>query len=262
MWLADGPFNGVLMNTDYRWNQRDLATAFDEFADVVHPYYDIVQQAIVDALPISNEPVRVVDLGAGSGRLTARILDRWPHVTVTVIDQSNPFLDLARERLAPYSERVEFLQHSFQDDWASEVTNGTRIAGCVSTSAIHHLLPEEKVALYTQIHSVLADGGLFLNGDETRPDDDDDYRTLLEQVSERHARLMSAGTFPPPLADALVAWKQRQIEGFDQPRQSGDDCHESVDAHLRHLRQAGFKTVRLLWQRDLWSLLMAVKSTG
>ena len=250
------------MNTEYRWNKRELATAFDEFANVVHPYYDIVHQAIVDALPISDEPVRVVDLGAGGGRLTQRILDRWPHVKVSVIDQSVPFLELAQERLAPYGDRAEFIRRSFQDDWASQVSNGERIAGCVSTSAIHHLLPEEKITLYTQICDVLAPGGLFLNGDETRPHKDADYQSLLVQISERHAKLISAGTFPAPLADALIAWKQRQIEGLDRPRQSGDDCHESVEAHRSHLQQAGFKTIRLLWQRDLWSLLMAVKPTG
>jgi hypothetical protein len=42
------------------------------------------------------------------------------------------------------------------------------------------------------------------------------------------------------------------ITCFDEPKKSGDDCHETVDAQLEHLRTAGFESVEILWSEDLW----------
>ena len=92
---------------DYRWNELDNARGYDQAAEHVHPYYREVQQAILDHLPSdAAESGWVVDLGGGSGRLAERILNRWSDVHVCVIDQSQPFLTLAAERLAGFGERA------------------------------------------------------------------------------------------------------------------------------------------------------------
>jgi hypothetical protein len=50
--------------TDYRWNQLDIARGYDAAAAVVHPYYHVVQDVILEHLPLAlTKTGVVVDLG-------------------------------------------------------------------------------------------------------------------------------------------------------------------------------------------------------
>ena len=57
----------------------------------------------------------VLDLGGGTGALSAAVLDRLPQVRVTLLDVDAAMLDEARRRLGPFGERVEFREGSFLD---------------------------------------------------------------------------------------------------------------------------------------------------
>ena len=116
--------------TDYRWNQLDIARGYDAAAAVVHPYYHVVQDVILEHLSLAlNKTGVVVDLGGGSGRLAERILDRFPQASVWIVDQSEAFLTLARERLQRFGERSVCLVARLQTDWSSHLPNGQGAAG-------------------------------------------------------------------------------------------------------------------------------------
>ena len=68
-------------------------------------------------------------------------------------------------------------------------------------------------------------------------------------------RLIDDNAVSEPMAEALVAWQFRNVENFDQPRHSGDDCHETVAVQLEYLQLAGFDTVRCPWREEMWALL-------
>lgn len=53
----------------------------------------------------ADQPRRVLDLGCGTGRLTASLAERWPSATVLGIDNSATMLESAREHT---SDRVSF----------------------------------------------------------------------------------------------------------------------------------------------------------
>lgn len=57
----------------------------------------------------------VVDLGAGTGALSAAILAGIPRARAILVDIDPAMLDAARERLAPYAARCEFRRTSFAD---------------------------------------------------------------------------------------------------------------------------------------------------
>jgi tRNA (cmo5U34)-methyltransferase len=240
--------------TEYRWNQAELAQGYDAGAPLVHPHYVEVQDAILAALPFDAVlDGTVVDLGGGSGRLLERILDRWPGVRAVNVDQSAPFLDLARERLKRFGDRVTFIHERLQGDWAARLPGP--VTACVSMSAIHHLDPPEKRQLAQQVYDVLVSEGVFLNGDEVRPAADDDYRALVEKWAAHMESLIAARQVTPAMAEALIGWQRRNVDEFAQPRSSGDDCHETAQAQLKGYAAAGFIQTASLWQRDLWTLL-------
>ncbi len=196
----------------------------------------------------------VVDLGGGSGRLLERVLEQFPHSQVVLVDQSAAFLAIAERRLARFSNRVTLLERRLQDHWPDALPSKPNVL--VSMSAIHHLEPVEKQALYQSCYDALAPGGLFLNGDELRPESDTEFLALLEWWWQRKEEEMVAGRIPESFGPIVDAWYDRNIRRFGEPKYSGDDCHETAAAQEESLRIAGFNDVHMAWQKKLWGILV------
>jgi tRNA (cmo5U34)-methyltransferase len=249
-----------MTETSYRWNSSAAAEAYDQAAPAIHPCYEMVQDQILGRLPFAaDEPFIVFDLGGGSGRLAERMLAQFAGACVTVVDQSDPFLALAERRLRPLGARADFIRRRLQDDWAVDLRQPPN--AIVSTSAIHHLEPGEKRALFARCFSALMPGGLFINGDEYRPPNDADYRALLEKWSRHMFSALAAGSIPASFCQTIEQWHERNIGEFGQPKTSGDDCHETIATQVRYLREAGFDPVEVVWSRDLWAVVAAQKRT-
>ena len=243
---------------EYRWNLADLAAGYDAAAEHIHPYYLALQDRILDLLPVDpQEPCWIVDAGAGSGRLAGRILERFERAHVVLIDQSPAFFDLAATRLAPYADRVVYLVQRLQDDWQEQLPTTPR--AIVSMSAVHHLDAAEKRSFYRRCATSLAAGGVLLNGDEIRAPSDADYLSAMSAWAAHMHRVIEANLVPAPMRDALLAWEQRNVQQFDQPRVSGDDCHETINAQLGYLLTGGFAQADVPWQQAMWALLRGTK---
>lgn len=243
----------------YRWNTSAAAEAYDAAAPTIHPYYSVVQDHILGALPFAaDEPFEVVDLGGGSGRLAERVLERYSAARVTVVDQSEPFLALAERKLARFSPRAAFVQCTLQDEWQAKLTNAPN--AIVSTSAIHHLEPREKRDLYARCFAALAPGGVFLNGDEYRPADDGEFLALIKEWSAHMTSALREGRIPESFQATLDHWHKRNIIEFGEPKKSGDDCQETIAAQVGYLREAGFTRVATVWAEKLWGVVAAHKS--
>ena len=97
--------------TKYRWNTDEAARAYDAAAEHIHPHYLEIQDEILQRLGRrSAATLLVVDAGGGSGRLMQRVLELLPQAAGVVIDQSEPYLALAGERLSRFDSRVMLLQ--------------------------------------------------------------------------------------------------------------------------------------------------------
>lgn len=244
--------------SDYRWNISDFAVTYDQAAEKVHPYYLELQDAVLREFSFADGAgVLILDAGGGSGRLMERALNQWPQATGIVLDQSEPFLALAERRLSRFGKRAKCIQARLQDDWPALLP--APLTAIVSMSAIHHLDPAEKQAFYRRCYDALVPGGILLNGDEVRPASKDEYRALLEEWSAHMQRGMAGGSIPPGIHTALRGWIERNVTHFGQPKQSGDDCHETADAQIGYLHAAGFTAAGIPWREKIWALLSARK---
>lgn len=79
------------------WDPSQYARYSDERS---RPFFDLTGRIRFE------QPESVVDLGCGSGELTATLADRWPGARVEGIDSSPAML----EKAATYSDRVRFSQ--------------------------------------------------------------------------------------------------------------------------------------------------------
>jgi cyclopropane fatty-acyl-phospholipid synthase-like methyltransferase len=113
----------------------------------------------------------VVELGIGPAYLAERVLDTLPNVTYEGVDFSQPMLDIAAERLAPYASRVRFTQADLVgEQWGAKVSRP--VGAIVSTWALHDLGGEvHTTKVYRDCYELLPAGGVFLNGDFVKPDD-------------------------------------------------------------------------------------------
>jgi tRNA (cmo5U34)-methyltransferase len=246
---------------DYRWNQSQAAADYDAAAPVIHPRYVESQDSVLAALAdqaFTSQPFHVVDLGAGSGRLVERLLATFSQARATVLDQSEPFLDIARQRVSRFNGRAKFVTASLQSDWRACI--GEPVDAVVSTSAIHHLLPEEKQRLFGEIFAALPSGGVFINGDEARPTGDAEFRALLEAWRDHMESSVASGAIPATFGEIVAKWTRRNLDEFGAPFKRGNDCLETVQTQVGYLRAAGFNSVSVPWQRDLWATFVAVNA--
>ena len=63
---------------------------------------------VLDRLPLRGDET-VLDAGCGSGRVTEQLLERLPRGRVVALDASPSMVEAARERLAPFGDRVSFV---------------------------------------------------------------------------------------------------------------------------------------------------------
>jgi ubiquinone/menaquinone biosynthesis C-methylase UbiE len=113
----------------------------------------------------ADAEISVLDVGGGYGVVTEEVLRAFPRARVTLQDYSQPMLDEARLRLAPFAAQVGYVQCDLRDpSWTDRI--GGRLDLTVSAIAIHNLGELAAMAdCYRGIVRVLKPGALFLDYD-------------------------------------------------------------------------------------------------
>ena len=124
------------------------------------PQYDRMLETIVHWLSASVPAGGyVVDLGAGTGALSAAILEGLPEVRVQLVDVDPSMLEAAAVRCSAHAGRFDLRRGRFQEELP-------RCHAVVATLAFHHVADQdEKRELYRAIRAALEPGGLVVVGD-------------------------------------------------------------------------------------------------
>jgi trans-aconitate 2-methyltransferase len=108
--------------------------------------------AVLDRLSLTGDE-RVLDAGCGSGRVTELLAARLPRGRVVALDGSPAMIEAARDRLAPFGERIEFV--------VADLGQPLPIEGAVDailSTATFHWVPDHD-ALFANLAAVLRPGG-------------------------------------------------------------------------------------------------------
>ena len=130
---------------------------YDEHIELAIPFYQAMHAEIRRYLPQKGVPLRVLDLGCGTGKASAMILQQYPNATVRAIDLFEEMLKHARARLEPFAGQIEYVQGDFR-----EVPLGGSYDVCVSALAFHHLIEVEKKEMFRRVFMSLNASGRFL----------------------------------------------------------------------------------------------------
>lgn len=168
-----------------------------------------LRASVIAALDL-RPGMRILELGAGPGRLAIQIKRAHPAVAIDAIDIDTRMVASARRNAARAGIDIAFREADMTRSADVERGGYDRV---YSTMTFHHLVPEAKQQALELARHALADGGHFVVADFSRPRD--------------------------PLQWALFAWIQQPLDGFQNTRPHRDGRFEqAVRATFGDVRSA------------------------
>lgn len=206
-------------------------TEYDSRIRTFIPHYEEMLDVAAAAIPARARTI--VDLGVGTGALSARCLAHARTAHAVGIDVDPDILGMARRRLGA---RATFRTGSFLK---------APLPACdavVASFALHHVRTRAaKSRLYRRIRAALRPGGLLLSVD-CQPALDARIRRAQfnEWLGHLHRHYGAAK------AKAIfTSW-------------SHEDVYQPLDAELALLRSAGFR-VEVLWRRGAFAVIRGAR---
>ncbi len=148
------------------WQQSELVSSFLDRREILLPLLDLQEDVIARLLERQPRAVRrFLDVGAGDGAMSALVYGTTPEAHGVLVDNSEPMLARAGERLRDSAFSWEAIRADLgSSGWVEQLPAG-RFDLVVSALAIHHIPTRRKRQLFAEIHGLLEPGGLFVNMD-------------------------------------------------------------------------------------------------
>ena len=209
---------------EYDRDRRILIPCFDDFYGMV---VSLLQQ-------LGKQSAKILDLGIGTGLLSALVLEEFPQAKITGMDLSGKMLVEAEKR---FQGRVELIEADYITGEA-----GTGFDAVISSLSIHHLDSAQKVALFCKVQKILNPGGIFINADQVTGSS-----AVIEEVYRNiwYKQIRELGIS----AELLAAAEERMKE----------DKMSTLAEQLDWLSEAGFQEVNCWYQNYLFVVYAGVK---
>jgi tRNA (cmo5U34)-methyltransferase len=137
------------------------AKEFDSIIIKLIPYYDQMLRALIDSIHFNHEmPIRVMDLGCGTGTIAKRISEEYLNSKIVCVDIASNMIDIAKYKLSKH-KNTRFIVDDF-----SKIDFHETYDVVVSSLALHHLESDNlKKVIYKKIFNCLSNTGQFINAD-------------------------------------------------------------------------------------------------
>ncbi len=231
---------------DYDRLRRRLVPNFDAF-------YGAALEIVAEwQAARGDKPLRVLDLGAGTGLFAAMVRERFPKARIHLVDLSAPMLAEAERRFAKAKAGRAGTAVAAADERPGRVTFAVadyakdELGGpwdlVISALSIHHIDDAAKRTLFARIFAALAPGGLFLEADQV-------LAPTPELAARDHAHWRATAAGLGASEAEIVA-----AEG----RMSFDRC-ATLEDQLAWLREAGFAPVDCGYKARQFAVFFGVK---
>jgi tRNA (cmo5U34)-methyltransferase len=210
----------------------DRAEAYDGFIARLVPDYHEANVLMMDLVPFAADaPIRVLDVGTGTGALAAEVLRRFVKAEITVTDMSERMLAQCKARFRALGASVECIEGVFPE---TDIGGGYDLV--VSSLALHHLSHDDKRAGFAKLYAAMNPGGVLLVRDVVAgatPAIDARYAALWRATVQAHGHDDMSW-----FDDHLVDDNPATVE--DQTAWLADIGFIEVGCHWRHLGCALF----------------------
>lgn len=227
---------------------------YDADMDIMHPLRHKMIEIALNVLPFAHtQTLKVLDLGAGTGAFTLRLLERYSNSDVVAVDGSLSMLELAKVRLLEYAHRVAFVVSDFREIPAT-VLEPNAFDVVISSYALHHLDANEKLSVLRSVVPAIRPGGWILNADIVVAESPDIERRIqeirVEAVTQRAPG--DDERFCSPAATGRYLEEMERIEQ-DQP--------QTLTGDIQLLRESGIDNAEVFW-KEFREAVIGGRKTG
>ncbi|HII78899.1 MAG TPA: class I SAM-dependent methyltransferase [Methanosarcina sp.] len=201
------------------------------------PCFDDFYEISVSVASVNTECPSILDVGAGTGLLSAFLMERYPEASFTLIDISEKMLDVAKDRFRGNS-RVKYIAADY-----SKYDFAEKYDMVVSALSIHHLEDKEKKGLYKKSYSILNENGIFINSDQVHGETP--FIENLNKITWRRYVENSSLTEE----EIMAGYKRTML-----------DKDSKLDQQLDWLKEAGFCDVSCIYKYYQFAVMFGRKS--
>jgi tRNA (cmo5U34)-methyltransferase len=204
----------------------EMASRYDAQRKWIIPEMEAFYSAAVWSAECTHSCPAILDIGAGTGLLSALILSKYPHASLTLVDLSEQMLGIAKERFADRKD-VWYIS----GDYSSVDFTGRYDLIC-SALSIHHLEQAAKHLLYQKIFEALHPGGIFVNADQVLGE--------TPAINRRYIAYWDEFLEPCPLSGEEKKQVLYRRDTFDK--------NEKLSVQLAWMQESGFIDVDVVYK--------------
>lgn len=223
-----------------------------------------------------HQKITVLDLAAGAGSISQRLLRRRPEAHSVAVDTDPVMLAIGQGALGDMQGRLRWVRADLRNPGWATALGQDGFDAVLSATATHWLQPDELAAVYRDVASLLRPGGILLNGDGLYyPHSQTRIRAAVDAVDRRRQEQAVHGgaevwtdwwdalRAEPALQDAFAQRDQifppeRSRTVPSEPAPSRRDP-PTLAFHEAALLEAGFEEVGTVWQDLHKRILLAFR---
>ncbi len=214
---------------------NEHAATYDEQRKKLIPCFDDFYSIPISLIESDKTQPTVLDIGAGTGLISAYLKEKFPEAQLTLIDLSEKMLEVAKQRFQ--DEEIDYVTADYTT-YKFEQTFDI----IISSLSIHHLSDEEKRKLYQNVYTWLNPGGIFINADQVlghTPSIDSMYK------QDWWEKISASGLTPKQLDEARERTKLDRMSTLQQ--------------QLDWLTESGFRDVDCVYKYFNFVVLVGKK---
>jgi tRNA (cmo5U34)-methyltransferase len=233
------------------WLNPEAAENYARTVDTIVPQRKGILSIISRlAIELGSTNPKIIDLGCGLGDVTAEIVKLKPDVEVLMLDFSDEMIRRSSERFRD-NKNITVVKQDLNQG-ISGITDEREFDAVVSCFALHHVEFENRIKLNSDIHAVLKERGLFINGDLFKEDSpiidqwefNNNISAMLVMLKEK---LGQEWTF-----DEL------KLNRLENARKMGDKPGTLWDM-FHDMKATGFGYIDCLWKSGNLAIMAATK---
>lgn len=230
------------------WAEDD-SKIFVEFGRAMVPGREEIEQTLLQLIPGEpDEPLLAVEIGTGSGWLSAAVLRKFSAAHILGLDGSPEMLKRAEGLLEQYAGRAE-LRH-FRLEESSWMDGLPAVRVFLSCLVLHHLDASGKQDLFRRLFDRLESGGAMLFADVMAPRTER-ARRHFAATWEEEVRRRSVEIHGDSRAHEFFVRERWNIYEYPDPV----DKPSTLPEQLGWMEEAGFEGVDVFWARAGHALL-------
>lgn len=214
-----------------------VSRKYDEQRQRFIPCFSDFYGVSVSVASVDMENPDILDVGAGTGLLSAFLMERYPDASFTLIDISEKMLDMAKDRFKGNSN-VKYIAADY-----SKYDFAEKYDMVVSALSIHHLKDEEKKELYKKSYSILNENGIFINADQVHGE-----TPFIEKLNKTTWRQH---------VEKSGLTEEEIMAGYERTMLDKDS---KLDQQLDWLKEAGFCDVSCIYKYYQFAVMFGRKT--